>query len=132
MIGGLGTIGLVIGTLRGRRIKKLFYTSLGVGAGVGVCYPQESQEVVQSVKNLVQHGELPELHLPSDIQSVINPGDVTEMLQTAINKCSDLFNTIYDYLQTSTKQPAIANVEVEKKKETQKVTLFDIIILIVL
>jgi len=74
---------------------------------------------VASVRNLVQNGELPQLQLPADVPSVINPGDVTQMLQDAIDKCSELFSVIYEYIQTTTKQSATANVEVEKK-ETQK------------
>ena len=87
---------------------------------MAVCYPQESKEVVASVRNLVQNGEIPQLQLPADVQSVINPGDVTQMLQDAIDKFSELFSVIYEYIQTTTKQSATANVEVEKK-ETQKV-----------
>jgi len=39
VIAGGGALGLVIGTLRGRMLKRLLYTGIGAGAGTAICYP---------------------------------------------------------------------------------------------
>ena len=40
-----GVLGLLIGSLRGRFFKKLTYTTLGLGGGAALCYPQEAREI---------------------------------------------------------------------------------------
>nr|AQS22689.1 putative MICOS complex subunit MIC27 isoform X2 [Pseudodiaptomus poplesia] len=42
VIAGCGAIGLVVGAMRGRMLKKLFYTTIGTGAGAAACYPTEA------------------------------------------------------------------------------------------
>ncbi len=42
VIAGGGLVGLLFGMMRGRFIKRLFYTGLGAGSAAAVCYPNEA------------------------------------------------------------------------------------------
>eukprot|EP00092_Neocalanus_flemingeri_P008166 GFUD01008806.1.p1 GENE.GFUD01008806.1~~GFUD01008806.1.p1 ORF type:complete len:251 (+),score=105.19 GFUD01008806.1:46-798(+) len=41
VIAATGLVGLVVGSLRGRLVKRVVYTMVGVGAGAAVCYPEQ-------------------------------------------------------------------------------------------
>ena len=43
VIAGGGALGFLIGALRGRAFKKIFYTTIGVGATAAACYPEEAK-----------------------------------------------------------------------------------------
>ena len=47
IISGAGLMGLMIGSLRGRFLKKILYTGIGAGAGAGICYPDEAREIAE-------------------------------------------------------------------------------------
>jgi len=49
IIAGAGTFGLLVGVLRGRMVKRLLYTGLGLGAGAAVCYPEPAAETGRKV-----------------------------------------------------------------------------------
>ena len=44
-IAGGGLLGLMVGALRGRMLKKLFYTSLGAGGASAIVYPKEAVDI---------------------------------------------------------------------------------------
>ena len=44
LISGAGLLGLMVGSLRGRLFKKVLYSTIGAGAGVSFCYPEDAQE----------------------------------------------------------------------------------------
>ena len=44
IISGAGLVGLMVGALRGRFLKKMFYSGLGAGAGATFCYPDDAKE----------------------------------------------------------------------------------------
>ena len=44
LISGAGLLGLMVGSLRGRLFKKVLYSTLGAGAGVSFCYPDDAKE----------------------------------------------------------------------------------------
>ena len=43
VIGGAASIGYMMGALRGRIFRRLFYASLGAGTAAAVCYPEEAK-----------------------------------------------------------------------------------------
>ena len=45
VIAGGGLVGLLFGMMRGRFIKRLFYTGLGAGGAAAVCYPNEATDL---------------------------------------------------------------------------------------
>merc|ERR1712059_245670 len=49
VIAGAGSLGLLIGMLRGRLVKRVFYTGLGVGLGTAVSYPEEAKKTFSTV-----------------------------------------------------------------------------------
>ena len=49
LISGLGLVGLMVGSLRGRIFKKVFYSGIGAGAGVSICYPEDAREAANTV-----------------------------------------------------------------------------------
>ena len=44
LISGAGLMGLMVGAMRGRIVKKLLYSGIGTGAGVAFCYPEDAKE----------------------------------------------------------------------------------------
>jgi hypothetical protein len=44
-IAGGGLVGYLVGALRGRMVRKLFYSSLGMASVAGFCYPKEAKEL---------------------------------------------------------------------------------------
>jgi len=45
LIAGAGSLGLLVGVLRGRMMKRLLYTGVGLGTGTAVCYPEPAAEI---------------------------------------------------------------------------------------
>merc|ERR1719186_2519905 len=90
VIAGTGMVGLVVGSLRGRLLKRLVYTMVGAGAGAAVCYPEQAREGGEQVyqegrKNVmlaynliagVEGGPTPSLPSWTDISSM---GTTTDM-----------------------------------------------------
>lgn len=54
LIGGATVVGLVVGSLRGRRVSRVLYSLVGGGAGAVVCYPQLGQGMGEVVKEGVK------------------------------------------------------------------------------
>jgi len=44
LIAGTGLVGLLVGSLRGRMLKRIVYTMVGTGGGAAVCYPEYARE----------------------------------------------------------------------------------------
>eukprot|EP00092_Neocalanus_flemingeri_P008167 GFUD01008807.1.p1 GENE.GFUD01008807.1~~GFUD01008807.1.p1 ORF type:complete len:163 (+),score=75.15 GFUD01008807.1:46-534(+) len=44
VIAATGLVGLMVGSLRGRLVKRLVYTLVGAGGGAAVCYPEQARE----------------------------------------------------------------------------------------
>merc|ERR1711872_828315 len=40
-----GTLGLLVGALRGRFVKRVIYTALGAGAGTAISYPDQAKQL---------------------------------------------------------------------------------------
>ena len=45
IISGAGLVGLMVGALRGRIVKKVLYSGIGAGAGASFCYPEDAKEI---------------------------------------------------------------------------------------
>jgi len=45
VIAGGATLGLLVGLLRGRFIKRVFYTTIGAGIGASISYPAEAKQL---------------------------------------------------------------------------------------
>jgi len=120
VIGGLATLGYVVGTLRGKRLKKLFYTTTGLAVGSSLCYPQATQELVSSMSHTVKTGEIPQISLPQDVANIVKPEDVTAFLNSVMVKMTDFYNYVVDAIQSSTKSNlTVASTTVEKDTEVQ-------------
>jgi len=48
VIAGMGTIGFMVGFVRGRLLKRILYTSVGAGSGSAICYPDDTQQITTS------------------------------------------------------------------------------------
>ena len=44
LISGTGLLGLLVGSLRGRIVKKVLYSGIGAGAGITFCYPDDAKD----------------------------------------------------------------------------------------
>ena len=49
LISGAGLMGLMVGSLRGRFFKKALYSTIGAGAAVSFCYPDDAKEGASAV-----------------------------------------------------------------------------------
>ena len=49
LISGAGLAGLMVGSLRGRFFKKALYSTIGAGAAVSFCYPDDAKEGASAV-----------------------------------------------------------------------------------
>lgn len=112
IIGGLGALGLMIGAVRGRRLKRMFYTSVGAGVGTVVCYPQETRDTFTNLRANISAGELP--HVSLDSISVIDMGQITQAAQSAFEKCSELATSIFNQAKSLSQTTSESNQEVMK------------------
>ena len=53
VIGGATLLGVIVGSVRGRRASRVLYGLVGGGAGVAVCYPQAGHEVEEVARKTV-------------------------------------------------------------------------------
>ena len=114
-------MGFVVGTLRGRRLKRFFYTTTGLGIGTGLCHPQQTQELVSSLSHSINSGEIPQLSLPKDVTNIVKPEDITAFLNTVMDKVTKLYHSVVDALQSST----TSNLTVEKDTKYQSSTIVE-------
>ena len=103
IIGGLGTLGLAIGAVRGRRLKRMFYTSVGAGVGTALCYPMQTRDAFSNMKTNITNGEMPNISL--DSVTMIDMGQISGAAQSAFETCSQfaasLFNQTKSLSQTT-------------------------------
>jgi len=79
VIAGAGTLGLMVGALRGRFFKRLLYTGLGAGAGAAVCYPTEATQIGDEAYGLARKNALVAYNF---VTGVADPGSANSPLAT--------------------------------------------------
>jgi len=91
VITGAGLLGLAVGALRGRLVKRVMYTMAGAGGGAAVCYPEQAREGGDMVyqegrKNImiaynmvagVEGGPTPSLPSLTDISNKVTSTDMS-------------------------------------------------------
>jgi len=113
VIGGTTLLGVIVGSVRGRRPSRVLYGLVGGGAGVAVCYPQAGhgvEEVARKTVNVIRgEGSFESLSLSLP---VIDPAVVMDTmkscLETLSNKCTELYNMAVDSAQPDTKSSLVA------------------------
>lgn len=117
IICSLGGLGLVAGSRRGRArgLRRFVLTSLGLGAGVRFCYPEQSQEAVSTLRR----GELPSVAvtLPDlSAESLVDTEAVARYCGLVVAQASDLFRLVTETFQSLAQQSSsVAPAETVKK-----------------
>jgi len=115
IIGGLGTLGFAIGAARGRRLKRIFYTSVGAGVGTAFCYPKQTTDTFSNLKTNITKGELPHFAL----DSMIDVGQISGAVQSAFETCSQLATSLINQAKSLSQTPTD---ESDKKTSAEKST----------
>ena len=95
VITGLGAVGFIIGSRRGRvrGLRRLLGVGVGAGLGARVCYPQETEDMIEVMKR----GEMPSVGLPElPVGSIVDVTVVTEYASIIITKSTELLSVIWD------------------------------------
>ena len=85
-----------------------------------ICYPAQTQETVRDITESVKKGELPSITVPSDVSSLIDPGKVTELVNTAITAVMDLYNSLTE--ATSNNSEPISDSAISDKPKVSSNT----------
>ena len=96
IITGLGAVGVILGSRRGRvrGIRRLVGAGVGVGLGARVCYPQETGDFIETIAR----GELPSVGLPEIpiTGSIVDVAVVSEYANIILTKSTEWFSAIWD------------------------------------
>ena len=95
VIFGLGSVGVLLGSRRGRArgIRRLLGAGVGVSLGARFCYPQETRELMEAVAR----GNVPSVALPElPSGSIVDVAVVSEYANIFITKSTQLFAVISD------------------------------------
>ena len=96
IITGLGAVGVILGSRRGRvrGIRRLVGAGVGAGLGARVCYPQETGDFMETIAR----GELPSVGLPElpNTGSIVDVAVVSEYANIILTKSTDLLSAIWD------------------------------------
>ena len=96
IITGLGAVGVILGSRRGRvrGIRRLVGAGVGAGLGARVCYPQETGDFIETIAR----GELPSVGLPElpTTRSIVDVAVLSEYANILLTKSTDLFSAIWD------------------------------------
>jgi len=127
VIGGATLVGLTVGSLRGRRASRVFYSLVGVGSGVVVCYPRVGQEVKKLVKEVPKVFTGEKLESPSFSVPVVDPVVVMETMKTSLqslfSKCQELYSMAAAAVQSAGDAEPPRSSLVAEKSRTDPETL---------
>jgi len=90
VIAGAGTLGLVVGSLRGRILKRLVYTGFGLGAGAAVCYPIEANQAADEAYEAATKNALAAYNFVAGVPEAgtVNSPLVTDLIASSIKRMS--------------------------------------------
>jgi len=112
VIGGATLVGLIVGSVRGRRFSRVLCSLVSGGAGVAVCYPQAGYKVEEMTKKTVDvisgDGSFESLSLSLP---VIDPVAVLETMKSCLEilstKCTELYHLAVDVAQPDTPKSSL-------------------------
>jgi len=112
VIGGATLLGLIVGSVRGRRVSRVLYSLVGGGAGVAVCYPQAASELDEVARNTVKvisgDGSFESLSLSLPvIDPVVVMDTMKSFLEILSTKCAEFYHLAVDVAQPATPKSSL-------------------------
>eukprot|EP00092_Neocalanus_flemingeri_P102974 GFUD01131718.1.p1 GENE.GFUD01131718.1~~GFUD01131718.1.p1 ORF type:complete len:246 (+),score=116.90 GFUD01131718.1:43-780(+) len=131
VIAGTGLVGLMVGSLRGRLMKRLVYTLVGAGGGAAVCYPEQAREGGEMVyqegrKNVmvaynfiagVEAGPTPTMPSLADISTMATNMDMSLVAATMRRVLYTVANKLRDVYQLGQQQVAVLMDQTNNKDD---------------
>jgi len=115
-------LGLVIGTIRGRLLKRVVYTSLGAGIGSALCYPETAQTLSGDAYTEIRKKGLIAYNFINGVETTSGNVESSSLIASSINRFSRMlykyFTETWDKHGVKIAKPTADDKEESSRKDT--------------